>query len=151
MIGVDTSFLVAHCDSNHLQNPRVRQCLVDWTQNQEQLVFCPQVIAEMLHVATDARRLPHAWTMSQAIAQAHQWRTATEVHWVSPDVRCVKLCLEWMAKYALGRKRILDTLLAATYFHHGVTRLATLNPDDFRVFRVFEFLPFPDTESGSNV
>lgn len=142
MIGVDTSFLVAHCDSNHLQNARVRQLLVDWSQIQQRLVFCPQVLAEMLHVVTDSRRLPHAWTMQQAIAQAQQWRTAAEVDWVSPDEPCVKLCLEWMAKHALGRKRILDTMLAATYHRHGVTTIATLNPDDFRVFGLFEFLPF---------
>jgi predicted nucleic acid-binding protein len=143
MIGVDTSFLVAHCDSNHPQNPRVRQLLMEWTKEQQQLVFCPQIIAEMLHVVTDSRRLPNAWTMSQAIAQADQWRTATEVRWVGPDAHCVKLCLEWMTKHALGRKCILDTMLAATYSHHGVLKIATLNPDDFRLFGVFEFIPFP--------
>jgi predicted nucleic acid-binding protein len=143
MIGVDTSFLIAHCDSNHLQNTRVRQLLVEWTQSKEQLVFCPQVIAEMLHVVTDARRLPHAWTMSQAVAQAEQWRTAAEVRWVSPDDPCVQLCLEWMTQYALGRKRVLDTMLAATYYRHGINRIATLNADDFHVFGVFECLPFP--------
>src|SRR5437868_2450814 len=100
MIGVDTSFLVAHCDSNHVQNARVRQLMGEWSQQQEQLAFCPQVIAEMLHVVTDARRLPHAWTMTQAIAQAEQWRTATEVVWIGPDVDCVKTCLDWMARHA---------------------------------------------------
>jgi predicted nucleic acid-binding protein len=143
MIGVDTSFLMAHCDSNHLQNARVRQLLAEWAQARERLVFCLQVIAEMLHVVTDSRRLPNAWTMQQAIAQAEQWRTAAEVEWVSPDEPCVKLCLEWMSKHALGRKRILDTMLAATFYRHGITQIATLNPDDFRVFGVFSFLPIP--------
>jgi predicted nucleic acid-binding protein len=141
MIGVDTSFLVAHCDSNHPQNARVRQLLLEWARNQEQLVFCAQIIAEMLHVVTDSRRLPSALTMPQAIAQAEQWRTATEVRWVIADEPCVKLCLEWMSQHALGRKRILDTMLAATYFRNGIKTLATLNADDFRVFGVFQFVP----------
>jgi len=143
MIGVDTSFLVAHCDSNHLQNARVRQLLMDWVAKREELVFCPQVIAEMLHVVTDSRRLPHAWTMAQALAQAEQWRSASEVRWIGPDERCVKICLDWMTRHGLGRKRVLDTMLAATYFQHGITRLATLNADDFRVFGVFTFFPSP--------
>jgi predicted nucleic acid-binding protein len=63
MIGVDTSFLVAHCDSNHVQNARVRQLLADWASNHQPLNFCPQVVAEMLPAVTDWRRLPHAWTI----------------------------------------------------------------------------------------
>jgi predicted nucleic acid-binding protein len=141
MIGVDTSFLVAHCDSNHVQNAKVRQLLVDWATKHERLVFCPQVIAEMLHVVTDGRRLPHAWTMPQALAQAELWRTAIEVDWIAPDAQCINLFLQWMSQHTLGRKRILDTLLAATLYRHGVTTIATLNPDDFRVFGVFAFVP----------
>lgn len=140
MIGVDTTFLVAHCDSNHLQNARVRQLLGEWITAGERPAFCPQVIAEMLHVVTDARRLTHAWTMSQAIAQAERWRTASEVVWTSPDEQCVKLCLDWMNQYSLGRKRVLDTMFAATMYCHGVTSLATLNTDDFRVLGVFQFV-----------
>jgi predicted nucleic acid-binding protein len=141
MIGVDTSFLVAHCDSNHPKNELVRQLLVEWTQARESLVFCSQVVAEMLNVVTDSRRLPHAWTMPQALSQAEQWRAAAETRWVTANEHCIKLFLEWINKHSLGRKRVLDTMLAATYYHHGITRLATLNADDFRVFGVFEFLP----------
>ncbi len=44
------------------------------------------------------------------------------------------------ADASLGRKRILDTQLAATLHRHGVRRLLTSNPDDFRVFGVFELI-----------
>jgi hypothetical protein len=37
----------------------------------------------------------------------------------------------------LGRKRLLDTLLAATYHQAGVQSLLTTNPGDFVVFGVF--------------
>ena len=43
--------------------------------------------------------------------------------------------LAWMGKYGLGRKRILDTMLAATYFAGGVDAIVTSNPDDFAVFK----------------
>ena len=44
-----------------------------------------------------------------------------------------------MEKFSLGRKRILDTTLAATYHERGIKALATANPADFAIFGVFEF------------
>lgn len=46
-----------------------------------------------------------------------------------------------MAKHRLGRKRVLDTLLAGTYRNAGVTSLLTLNPGDFTVFGEFSCVP----------
>jgi hypothetical protein len=42
----------------------------------------------------------------------------------------------------LGRKRLLDTQLAATYAAAGVTELLTANSADFAVFGVFSFTDF---------
>jgi hypothetical protein len=52
----------------------------------------------------------------------------------------MRLYHEWMRTYQLGRKRILDTMLAANLHVAGVRRLFTSNPDDFRVFGTFELL-----------
>jgi len=41
------------------------------------------------------------------------------------------------ARFALGRKRLLDTLLAATYLRAGIRSLLTTNPADFAVFGAF--------------
>jgi hypothetical protein len=46
-----------------------------------------------------------------------------------------------MHTFRLGRKRLLDTLLAATYHRAGVVRLATTDWRDFRGYGVFEVLP----------
>jgi hypothetical protein len=43
-----------------------------------------------------------------------------------------------MREHQLGRKRILDTHLAAILYTSGVTRLLTSNPGDFSIFQVFE-------------
>ncbi len=45
--------------------------------------------------------------------------------------------LDWLAQFSLGRKRLLDTLLAATYRQAGIQSLLTTNPADFGVFAVF--------------
>jgi hypothetical protein len=43
-----------------------------------------------------------------------------------------------MKQFNLGRKRILDTHLAAILYTNGVSRLLTSNPSDFAVFGVLE-------------
>jgi hypothetical protein len=48
--------------------------------------------------------------------------------------------MSWLRQFALGRKRILDTHLAAVLHGAGVQRLLTSNPDDFAVFGVFELI-----------
>lgn len=43
-----------------------------------------------------------------------------------------------MREHRLGRKRLLDTLLAASYHRAGVRRIATTDWRDFAVYGVFE-------------
>lgn len=76
--------------------------------------------------------------MAQALGKAGFWWNATEVERVVPDDQAVSQFLAWMQQHGLGRKRLLDTLLAATYYRSGVTRIATSNARDYRVFGVFE-------------
>jgi hypothetical protein len=57
-----------------------------------------------------------------------------------PESPAIPQWLEWMRAYRLGRKRTLDSQLAATLTTAGIRRLLTLNPDDFRIFGAFELL-----------
>ena len=45
-----------------------------------------------------------------------------------------------MEQHRLGRGRLLDTLLAATWYESGVTRIATSNARGYRVFGVLGML-----------
>ena len=57
-----------------------------------------------------------------------------------PDEEAASQFLDWLDRFKLGRKRLLDTLLAATYHRAGVRSLLTTNPDDFRVFGCFDLI-----------
>jgi predicted nucleic acid-binding protein len=73
--------------------------------------------------------------------KSERWWAATETEQVPPtDVALVRFH-DWMRRHQLGRKRVLDTMLAATYRAAGVTSLLTLNSEDFAVFGEFEFVP----------
>ena len=140
MIGIDTSALVALENKSHPDHPHVTQTIRKRLKRGERFVLCPQVAAEFIHVATDAARFPAALTMAQALAKADWWTSVEQCRWVYPDEESLALFFAWMTEYRLGRKRVLDTMLAATYAVHGVTKLATLDRSDFRPFEQFEFV-----------
>jgi hypothetical protein len=60
----------------------------------------------------------------------------------------VRRSFTWLAQFSLGRKRLLDTLLAATYGQAGIRSLLTTNPPDFQVFGVFHLHCTPGQHHG---
>jgi hypothetical protein len=78
--------------------------------------------------------------MSDALVWLAEWGRLTGMQWCHTDAAVSELWLRWIQEFQLGRKRILDTLLAATLHQRGARRLLTSNPDDFRVFGVFELI-----------
>jgi hypothetical protein len=76
--------------------------------------------------------------MSEALELCQAWWDAEECRPAAIDAQAGALFLTWMHEHRLGRKRLLDTLLAATYHRAGVTRLATTDWRDFEGYGVFE-------------
>lgn len=60
---------------------------------------------------------------------------------VWPDEPAVAWFLSAMTKHPLGGKRVLDTLLAATFRSANIVSLLTLNPANFRGARLFSLAP----------
>lgn len=135
--GVDTGFLVAaevreHADHADAQSTFARILAVG-----DRIAIAPQVLAEFIHIVTDSRRFTHPLDPKAAQQLAKQWWTAREVVPVFPDKDATQLFLDWLHLFSLGRKRLLDTLLAATYRQVGIQSLLTTNPADFGIFGVF--------------
>jgi hypothetical protein len=97
------------------------------------------VRAEFIHVVTDPRRFQKPLTADEAVDKARFWWDAAEVQHVFPTDASTRLFLDWMQRYQLGRKRILDTELAAILWTAGVRQILTANPSDFQMFG-FELL-----------
>jgi predicted nucleic acid-binding protein len=138
--GLDTGFLVAAEVAEHPLHPRVRTQLVQLVTAGHRIALAPQVLAEFVHVVTDPKRFALPLSVDNALRLAEQWWTAREVDQTFPNDDSVRLFLGWMQQHRLGRKRLLDTLLAATYRTSGVRTLLTLNPRDFAILDDFECL-----------
>ena len=111
--GFDTSLLVAHEVACHADHSRAWQRVRELRDAGEGFAIAAQVVTEFVHVVTDARRFTAPLTMEQALERAHAWWDSPDVERVEPDDGAVRWFLEAMAKHQLGRKRVLDTLLAA--------------------------------------
>ncbi len=109
-------------------------------QRGNRLVFPSQVINEFLHVVTDPRRFNPPLTMNEALEWVETLLANPAVSLFEPTPESLRQTLRWMRQHNLGRKRILDTHLAALLHSAGVNRLLTSNPADFNVFGVFEII-----------
>ncbi len=132
MIGIDTSFLVAFEVEEHASHNSARQLARE--HSDDGFALAPQVLTEFAHVVTDARRFEKPLSMEDALTRAAAWWNGSEVTQVQPGAATMDLFLSWMRIYELGRKRLLDTMLAATYKASGVSLVLSSNWRDFALF-----------------
>lgn len=137
-IGIDTSFLVAFEVAEHPLHSEARGQIRDWVEKKKAIALCPQVLAEFVHVIMDRRRFENAVSMELALDRTEQIWNGKEVRKVYASAEATALFLHWMRSHRLGRKRILDTQLAAIYYSNQIKEIATTDFRDFDVFEVFK-------------
>lgn len=98
------------------------------------IAIAPQVCWEFLHVVTDDRRFERPCSPDEAAALVRAVWNARETERLPASAEVVPRVLELIREHRLGRKRILDTALAATLEAAGVHRLATYNTKDYVCF-----------------
>ncbi len=107
------------------------------------LGIVPQVMHEFLHVSTDPKRFANPLSMHEALRWSRRLWAGSEVLRVLPAPGVMDRTLELLERHRLGRKRILDTALAATLELAEVRRFATFNPDDYRPFDFLDLVAPP--------
>lgn len=137
MIGLDTNILVAHAVPDHPACAQVRAQLERFVADRRALALTSGILAEFLHIVTDGKRFENPLTMPEALEWAVFWSEAEEVTMVATDAAAHWQWLQWVKQHQLGRKRLLDSLIAATWHAAGVREIFTLNPKDFSVFQAF--------------
>ncbi len=142
MIGADTTFLVQleliEVPAHHAARQLLQREIL---QPQVSLALAPQVLAEFIHITTDPRRFQKPLTMDQAVAKALFWWNSVEIRHVFPTDDSTRIAFDWLQHHQLGRKRILDTQLAATLWSAGIKRLVTSNAADFKLLGFETLVP----------
>lgn len=78
--GLDTSFLVAVEVAGHPGHAEARSFLNRVLDGEEGIALAPQVLAEFIHVVTDARRFQRPLTVAQARERAERWCSREAPH-----------------------------------------------------------------------
>jgi len=138
--GVDTTFLVQVEVAGHPGHGEGRAKTDELLAGGDTLVLAPQVLAEFVHVVTDPRRFSSPLSVDAAVERAQLWWNAAEVAHAFPDHDSVSLFLGWMRQHGLGRRRLLGTLLAATYFSRGIRSIISSNVRHYTVFDCFDMI-----------
>ena len=142
-VALDTDVLVHWSMSGCEHHRTMRRWVDEGLERGQRLGLTHQVLYEFIHIATDPRRFERPMTMQAAVDFVRRLWTAREVARLVPLVAVVPRVCELVETFQLGRKRVLDTALAATIDAAGVTRIATFNSRDFAVF------PFLQVEDPS--
>lgn len=141
MIGLDTSFLVGLTIREYPAHSACLELFETGIRGKESsAAICSQVMGEFAHVVTDPRRFSQPLEMGDALEICNQWWHAGECRIVEPTQHSFPLFIDWMQRHRLGRKRVLDTLLAANYHSAGIKQIATTDWRDFRIFSVFDIV-----------
>jgi predicted nucleic acid-binding protein len=138
--GLDTSCLVAAEVIGHPNHVATTIQMQQLAQQGDLFAIPPQVLAEFVHIVTDSRRFPSPLDITAAIQRAEVIWNSQEIHQIYPTSATVPVFLNWLKQYQLGRKRLLDTLLAATCFTNGIQSMITLNRGDFELFGIFQII-----------
>jgi predicted nucleic acid-binding protein len=142
--GLDTGFLVAVEMREHALHLPAQATLARVIGAGDQIGIAPQVLSEFIHVGTDPRRFVNALDVTTAGLLAEKWWLARDVVQVFPNDQATRQFFAWLAQFNLGRKRLLDTLLAATYREAGIHSILTTNAADFAILGGFNcIMPVP--------
>jgi len=140
MIGLDCNVLVQLAIADHPAHVQNLAAVQAEMLRGTKLVFPSLVATEFLHVVTDERRFSPPLTMPEALDWIREFLANPAVRLLEPTPAGMDQTPHWLRQFNLGRKRILDTHLAAILNTNGVRRLLTSNPADFTVFGVLETL-----------
>jgi predicted nucleic acid-binding protein len=136
-IGLDTTFLVEVSVREHPGHLDAMEEMHNHLSVGDTFFLSPQVIAEFVHVITDSRRFEHPLLMPEALEKARTWWHARETRHALITSASIEQFYVWMHEFNLGRKRVLDTMLAATYITHQVSTILSSNARDYKVFGCF--------------
>ena len=102
--------------------------------------LAPQTLCEFIHLVTDPKRFERPLSADEAVKRSAIWWNLKEVKNLSTSGWAVQRFHTWMAEHRLGGKRILDTMLAATFEEHQIDHVITSDPGGFSLFNVFHII-----------
>jgi len=129
---LDTSLVVAATVEAHPSHDAAANFVDDLVSQTGQLCISPQICRELLVVLTRQPVSGRIFTTDEAVTVLEVWTSGCIV--LDENEAVVQECLSLVRRHSVLGKQIHDCNLVATMVAHGVRRLATRNPVDFKRF-----------------
>ncbi len=129
---IDTNVWVARIIEDHVFHERAQIMLTQLVEQEEVLCLSGQIIRELISVCTLGRNLSRPLTWDELRQQIDAMLAQTLLF--DENEPSIQKLIDLGARYRVIGKQIHDTNIAATMLTHGVSRLVTFNPDDFKRF-----------------
>lgn len=129
---LDTSLVVAATVEAHPSHSAAASFIDDLVSRTVPLCISPQICREFLVVLTRQPVSGRIFPLEEAMAVLEVWTTGCIL--LAENEAVVEECLSLVRHRGVLGKQIHDCNLVATMLAHGVRRLATRNPADFKRF-----------------
>ena len=141
-LGLDSCFLIDLYWEDSPRHVTVLEKFKEIASSGQEVCVYYNCFNEFIHVITDAKRFENAFSMEEALAVVDEWRDLENVRILFPDDQSFGRTVAWLSIYKLGRKRLNDTNMAASYVHSGVSEVITANPKDFEIFKELKVIGY---------
>ena len=131
---LDTSLLVAASVPAHPAHASARTYVHRARKRGSSFCIGPQICREFLVVVTRQPVEGLVYTVEEADQALMEWRAQCDVLSEGPDT--VKRWLELARQHRVQGKTLHDCNIVAVMLTHGVLRLATRNPADFKRYAI---------------
>jgi predicted nucleic acid-binding protein len=133
--GVDANVLIYSAIESMPEHPKVLSFFEERVLTGElKCAVSFHVLLEFIHVTTDPKRFKSPLTLKEGLGMVEQYWNASNWNRLLPHSNTGSRTLDLLRRYRLGRRRLLDTYLAATLLDNQVTTLITCDWQDFEVF-----------------
>ena len=133
--GVDANVLIYSAIESMPEHPKVLSFFEDRVLTGElRCAVTFHVLLEFIHVTTDPKRFKSPLTLKEGLGMVEQYWNASNWNRLFPHSNTGTRTLDLLRSHGLGRRRLLDTYLAATLLDNRVTTLITCDSTDFEVF-----------------
>ena len=137
---VDTNVLIYATRPLAAQHAAAQAALARLEDEGSMMWISPPMLREYLAAVTRPQATSPALAMTTAIADVRRFRSAFEVAEERPGV--LDRLLDLLAVRRGGGRQVHDANIVATMLEHGIRRLLTFNPTDFRRFaRIIDIEP----------
>ncbi|MDZ7289249.1 MAG: PIN domain-containing protein [candidate division KSB1 bacterium] len=138
IIFVDTNVWVARIIEDHVFHQRAHVKLNQLVEQEELFCLSGQIIRELISVCSLGRNLSRPLCWDELRQQVDALLAQTIL--LNENETSTRKLVELGEHYQVIGKQIHDTNIVATMLTHGITRLVTFNPDDFRRFTEIEVI-----------